>query len=284
MENFRPLSSRDREDPRFDHLHPGLPDHLKDPVRVWVERFLWAHPPMGGAYVETDLLMEIQTALQIRLDWSFSPEQAVEDLLRRMEEDGTVALDVVDFLLHDRAPETWAAELEQTLATGRSEWEVTETPEGGHWRLTKRGLGPVVETIEATRDHSQRAHTLLMRAWGKLTGLHPDASSAYSDAVRAVEVVMRPVVTPDDSNARLGKMINALRDKPGKWEFVLEGANIEDVATMADTIHRSQLDRHGTDDEDVPLFVSEDEADAALHIAIALVRLFGAELVHPADD
>jgi hypothetical protein len=258
-----------------------VPGHLKDPVRIWVERFLWVNPPTESAYPDTNLMMEMQAALQVRLDWSFSTEQAVEDLLRRMEEDDAFALDVIDFLLHQRAPEAWAEELNEMLARGRSEWEVTESPEGapGNWRLTKRGLGPIMGSIEETKDYSQRAHTLLMRAWGRLSGLHSDPSSAYGDAVRAVEVVMRPVVTPDDSKATLGKMISALRDKPEKWQVVLEDATTEDVATMANIIWRSQLDRHGTDDESVPLSVSQEEGDAAVHIAIALVRLFGADLV-----
>jgi hypothetical protein len=281
VEDFRPLSSRGKDDPQFDVLHAGLPDHLKDPIRIWVERFLWVRPPMESPYPDTGLMMEIQAALQVRLDWSFSTEQAVEDLLRRMEEDDTFAIDVLDFLLHEKAREPWADEMNEMLARGRSEWEVTESPEGapGNWRLTKRGLGPVMESIEETHDYSQRAHVLLMRAWGKLAGLRPDPSSAYGDAVRAVEVVMRPVVTPDDSQATLGKMISALRDKPEKWDVVLDGATVEDIANMANMIWRSQLDRHGTDDESVPLSVSHEEGDAAVHVAIALVRLFGANLV-----
>ncbi len=78
-------------------LHAGVPDHLKDPIRVWVERFLWVSPPMESANPDTGLMMEIQTALQVCLDWSFSAQQAVEDLLGRMEEDDTFALDVLDF-------------------------------------------------------------------------------------------------------------------------------------------------------------------------------------------
>ncbi len=90
---------------------------------------------------------------------------------------------------------------------------------------------------------------------------------------------MRPVGTPHSSQATLGTMISALRDKPEKWEVVLSGATVEDIANMAKMIWRSQLDRHGTDDESVPLTVSQEESDAAVHVAIALVRLFGADFV-----
>lgn len=69
-------------------------------------------------------------------------------------------------------------------------------------------------------------------------------------------------------------MIADIRNKPAKWTVVLEGASMENVADLASMIWTSQLDRHGTDDETVPLSVSQDEADAAVHLAIGLVRLF----------
>jgi hypothetical protein len=43
---------------------------------------------------------------------------------------------------------------------------------------------------------------------------------------------------------------------------------------MAAMIWTGQLDRHGTDDPAAPLNVDQAEADAAFHIALALVRLF----------
>lgn len=43
---------------------------------------------------------------------------------------------------------------------------------------------------------------------------------------------------------------------------------------MLAMIWQSQFDRHGTHDESVPLSVSQEQADAAVHISLALVRLF----------
>jgi hypothetical protein len=47
---------------------------------------------------------------------------------------------------------------------------------------------------------------------------------------------------------------------------------------MCKLIWKSQFDRHGTDDESVPLNASPQEADAALHLAITLVRYFAGGL------
>jgi hypothetical protein len=43
---------------------------------------------------------------------------------------------------------------------------------------------------------------------------------------------------------------------------------------MLDLLWKSQLDRHGTPDETVPLSVSLEEAEATLHLALTLVHWF----------
>jgi hypothetical protein len=48
---------------------------------------------------------------------------------------------------------------------------------------------------------------------------------------------------------------------------------------MAALVWKSQFDRHGTDDASLPLNVSQAEADAAVHISIALVRIFAGRLI-----
>jgi hypothetical protein len=76
-------------------------------------------------------------------------------------------------------------------------------------------------------------------------------------------------------------MRNAMRDAPAKWAYVL--GDLDVVITMCDSIWTGQLDRHGTDDAAVPLSVSHEQADAAFHVALALVRLFSAGLVRRVD-
>jgi len=85
------------------------------------------------------------------------------------------------------------------------------------------------------------------------------------------------VITPNDSLATWGKMIKALRDKPQKW--VAELGSISVVADMMGELWTSQLDRHGTDDESVPLSVSSAQAEAAVHLATTLVHWFKGGMV-----
>ncbi len=271
---FRPLSRRD--DPDFGEPVSGLPDYLLEPVVNWVRALCWKgdaksfHPR-----VDTDRLRTLQTALQMNrpLDWSISPEHTLDTLFSRMHENRTVALDVLDFLVQRVASDAYANELGTVLTDGGSEWEIAQvTP--NRKGLTKRTLGPTVELIEEIYSVSERAGQHLGTAWSKLRGREPDASAAYREAIKAVEAVARPVVSPDNPRATLGSIIRDLRTKPEKWEVVLDRSSATDVADLADRIWQGQVDRHGSDDPAVPLSVSLEQADAAVHLAIPLVRLF----------
>ncbi len=95
--------------------------------------------------------------------------------------------------------------------------------------------------------------------------------------MRAVEAAARPVVTPTDDLATLGKMIYDLGVKPEKSETVI--GDVDTVRKMMKTVWQSQRDRHGTDDTTKPLNVSQPAAEAAAQMAVTLVQLFRAEAI-----
>lgn len=190
-----------------------------------------------------------------------------------MAGDREFALDVLDFCVQHVASESYSEQLGNVLTIGGSEWDVsTSGDQGAH--VVRRIPGPIDDSIDAIRTDSERAHHHLEVAWSKLVGRNPDPSTAYRESVRAVESAAKPTVTPNDSTATLGKIIRAIRDKPEKWHVMLDQASSSQIAEMAELLWRGQLDRHGTDDLDAPLNVSQNEADAAFYIALALVRLF----------
>lgn len=283
MTGFRPLSSRGTADPRFDGPQEGLPDYLLRPVMNWFGGLLWITEPMYGSVPNVEVLQTLQLALRLPrpLDWSRDGESAIQNLRSRMADDREFALDVLDFFVQRVATPDYADELGKILEEGGSEWEVVELPDDGR-QLAKRVIGPVRETIDSLRNDSERAHHHLSLAWQKLVGRSPDPSGAYREAIRGVEAAAKPVVTPNDPTATLGKIIRAVRDKPEKWVVVLDKSSPGQIADMADLIWRGQLDRHGTDDPDTPLNVTQEEADAAVHIAISLSRLFAGGAIHRA--
>jgi hypothetical protein len=276
---FEPLSQRERPRSDFDGPHEGVPAWLKQSVRAWIKPFLEGQ---HGAREQTLREMEAVLRMDKPLSWSanYGP---VGSTLTRMWEKETFALDVVDFALSKCSPDSPAVrDLSKILLQGGSVWEVRGTVAGDACQLVRRTAGPIVESIEETGSLNDRAHKHLMVAWTKLMGRSPDPSRAYHEAVRAVEVVAAPVVTPDDPKATLGKIIRAINDKPEKWTVDLAEASPSQVADMAAMIWQAQFDRHGNPDEDVPLNVSQEQADAAVHVAIALVRLFAGGHVRPA--
>ena len=114
-------------------------------------------------------------------------------------------------------------------------------------------------------------------AWRKGWGRNPEASGAYNDAVRAVEAAYTPIVSPKNERATLGTVIADITNKPSKFRVRLQAdepeENVARLVSMLQMLWKSQLDRHGTSDEEVPLNVSLEEAQDAVALATTLVHL-----------
>jgi hypothetical protein len=273
--NWRPLSLRGKADARFDEPSEGLPTWLRAPVLEWVKDSFSTQ----AGWVLTDALTSLQLAFRLEPPLHGTAEwDLLADLLARIGEDDEFGLDVLDWMLHEwRQFESypsdaaeWATKLGNRLSQGGSAWEVTANDD--RFQLSRRAVGPVVQVLEQTATEATRAHSHLAAAWTKLMGRGPDPSSAYRESIRAVEAVAKPVVLPNNDRATLGQMIAALKDKPEKWTATL--GTVDDLRAQMEAVWRGQLDRHGTDDETVPLNVSQDEADAAFSTCLNLVRLF----------
>jgi hypothetical protein len=277
MSGWRPLSKRGKADARLDEPTEGLPGYLAGPVIEWV-RDCFTDPDAYPVTVRVAALQRLQ--LRFKLDQPLKwrdPQTAGASLLERIVGNEEFGLDVLDYMLHHiqeftprfTASDDIATRLNTVLHNGGSAWEVVKTRDA--FQLSRRAVGPIREAIEAIPP-ATRAHQHLVAAWNRLSGRNPDESGAYREAVRAVEAAAKPIILPSDPNATLGKMIAAMRDRPDKWSTTI--GSVDDVRQLMASVWTSQLDRHGTDDESVPLNVSADQADAAVHICLTLVRLF----------
>jgi hypothetical protein len=130
----------------------------------------------------------------------------------------------------------------------------------------------------------------LSEAWRQVFGREPNPSSGYGWAVKAVEAAAKPVVLPQDPSATLGKIHPAIREGWKKFAVELGGSAVTQqekariVAEMMQLLWKEQLDRHGTDNVDVPLTVSQEQAVAAAHTALLLVELFQTGAVRRAKE
>lgn len=254
----------------YEALHEGVPPWLMESLTAWVAGFF-----MGArGRWDADRLRQLERELRLPLAWNDDPGNT---LLADLQRDEDLFLDVVDYLLRDlrwfaNQPNYQLRSVVDMLKEAGSAWEVTR--DGRGFRLQRRVLEVVAASarqvfeVKGAGDH-------LRKAWAAAYGRQPDPSRAYSEAVKAVEAAAQPIVTPKDPKSTLGKMIPVLRDAPAKWEVVLVARpdfdRVAVVQFMAELLWQGQTDRHGTPS---PVPVSQEQAEAAVHLAALLVQWF----------
>ena len=190
--------------------------------------------------------------------------------------DHDLLLDSVDVALRwadDRA----IARLRRYLREARSAYCV-ETDGEDEYEIQYRQPAEMSELVDTEATQPGRAAEHLRTAWSKCFGLNPDPKGACREAVEAIEVAAKPVVTPTDSMPSLGKMCGAIRDKPEKWETVSEfDRSVESVRSMMELVWNEGRYRHG--DESAPLEVSQEAAEMTVQTAVLLVSWFRSERI-----
>lgn len=250
----------------YEALHEDVPLWLRQSLEDWIRACLSSET---GRW-DKDKLQCLERALRLPLDWS---EAAGPHLMTRLRSDTDLALEVVDYLLRDLESTRYAAaNLRSMLEEAGSAWMVAAKSKGC---CLERRVSQAVEASARAATVLPGSGEHLSKAWSAAYGRQPNPSFAYSEAVKAVEVAARPVVTPTDAMATLGKMINALRDAPRKWDVILAGPpnfdRVEVVRSMAALLCKGQTDRHGNAE---PVPVTQEQAEAAVHLAILLVQWF----------
>lgn len=205
--------------------------------------------------------------LQIDFSGSRLEEQAHTLVLCMCGQDDE-ALDIIDALLFlGHRPEEldemlWDVEHEYTVHTDRK-------------RLVLRVDDSAWAALAVAVSAENEASNALEQAWACQYGRSgQDASKVWDLCTQAVESVLKPLVSPNDSKATLGKMIQALEDAPRKWEFALptrerKGALITGVDSFISALRIVGYNpsRHGGSSDKVQLA----ESAVVLHQAVAIV-------------
>ncbi len=186
-------------------------------------------------------------------------------------------LDIVDWILHPQnrhgtaaegAPGAFASaciDLEDILFRGGSAWQVAEPPN----QLIKRVPEELVSDFQKATIINDPVSEHLKGAWNA-AWRHDDPSAveAYDGAVKAVEAVLVPIVIPNDPTATLGKVLNAMRDKPGKWDTRFRGEEtVEALTAMLDELWKTHGRHAGMATN------SLEQAQDAVTIAVATAAL-----------
>ena len=145
----------------------------------------------------------------------------------------------------------------------------------------------LVERIEPTlwNEHEQvtqlddQASQYMQEAWALAFGREPNLSDAWGRAIKAIETLLKPIVSPKNKKATIGSMTSVLRQSPDKWECKLPDreykANGETnvkpgIEVFIDALATIgyQPDRHGSDQ---PQDVDEATARSVVFLATTVV-------------
>jgi hypothetical protein len=275
---WRPLRVRlrgGRGVEEHETLQEGVPPWLRPSLEAWVEELL--RSPHSGQW-SFEKLRKLERELRLPLNWT---ESAGDHLLLVLHEDDELFLEVVDYLLRDRGSSSPSSFLSivTMLNEAGSAWQVVRRSHG--FGLERRVPEEVAASARKAFAAEGGAGGHLRTAWSATYGRHPNPTEAYAEAVKAVEAAAHPVVTPSDARPTLGKMVRALRDAPTKWEVVLAARPDLDrvgvVSLMADLLWQGHTDRHGGSGQGP---IRQNEAEAAVHLAILLVHWFTSGAIH----
>jgi len=276
MRQRAPRSVRGTEaEAEWDSLHEGVPPWLEQPLLTWLAALFRQGTDVYGQIVyNREVLVQLQMALRVQLNFNDPEGGAFGSLWRQAMANKTLLIDVLDWCAHF-APDLEG--LERILTKGSSVWTVGYDGDGVP-ELQRRVLPSVAELVQSAASPGTAAERYLRAAWSHVYGHHRNPSAGYLDAVRAVEAVAVPVVTPRDTVGSLGKVIPAMRDAPTKWSTVFSppiGVDaVQTAVAMMELLWRSQADRHGVPDPAPPIVTTQHEAEAALHLAATLVHWF----------
>ncbi|MFG1977028.1 hypothetical protein ACGFJC_47515 [Nonomuraea fuscirosea] len=163
-------------------------------------------------------------------------------------------------------------DLFQILEDGGSAWRITDDVGG----LTSRVDETVAQAArEAMQSAPSDARQHLRRAWDAAYGYKPDATLAYSEAVKAVEAVVVPMAIPNDRLGTLGKALAHIKQTAAKWTIAVDQsgtpASSDVLIAMLALVWHGQSDRHaGPNTAPVTL----ESAQTVLHAAATLVQWF----------
>lgn len=303
---WQPLSDREAGLPVDRTVHEGIPEHLEPGLRSWVR----------DSVVTESLVHRVVAALRLNSDAHAFDNGRLPSSARDLSRVPVgLLLDVVDCLLyldvgevahheylvkHPNAASPLAAifsksakfvdpvnTLDALLSDAASAYQVREADDVSHAGLERVVDATVADSaVEAMQqaESSGRddASFYLRSSWAKAYSLHPDASGAYVDAVRAVEDVAIPLYASTEPRATLGSVIRELDRNGTTYSMVILDNNavpakVETILSLMKLLWHGHRDRHPGGQTSAP--VTLEAAQAAVHIAVLLVQLLSTSAV-----
>lgn len=265
-QRWRPLSARESGDEIEGALFEGVPDHLDQLLREWLVDC--TQTPIRRRVAAMTRTVGLPSGHVDFKNWmaAYAPKDRL--------------LDLVDAVLYvgpepnpGRTSYMAISELDDLLLDGGSVYCVA-----GDWRGLERRVA--AETAEAaTRAMATAAAPSAAKhlgaAWKAAYGLHPNPALAYSEAVKAAEAALIPIVQPNHRRATLGTVLGELRANSAQWRIAIDHGpshtgDIGPLVVMAETLWTGQTDRHAANGP--TRAVSQGAAEGAVFLAVTLVQ------------
>lgn len=291
-ETWRPLGvNSDEEIAHYDALHEGVPSWMRTAFWEWIRSTLTVYrsysdgsgrfPMVGESLVEgmCQTLRIPLESIRMRRRGPLEGETQFEVVLQTLV-NSRQALTVADYLLA-HADNVDSESLGALLVRSKSAWTVGTR--AGHRALVRRVPAGVQMATDSVMERAGSAGVRLAKAWEALYGIEPNASIAYSHAVKAVEDAAIHVVSPSNYRATLGTVLAQLENQ-GDWKLPMEREHEKALSPdvligMMRILWHGQHDRHGGQNQWAPGDVSLDEATVAVSLAVTLVNLFDAGVI-----
>ncbi|MFD6451999.1 hypothetical protein ACFWF3_14555 [Nocardia sp. NPDC060220] len=169
-------------------------------------------------------------------------------------------------------------QIDAVLRDGSSVWKVSKSGDSLERRHDPAVMAAMRHAGESAAAVNRTvASTHLQAAWDAAHRFHPDPSTAYREAVLAVEAAAIPVVVPAQAGATLGHVLGqldrqghlyavAIRDKSGV------SVPVTAVVLMIRMLWEGHTDRHEGVTPAIP--ITKDAAQMAATLAVTLVQWF----------
>ncbi|HEX6520741.1 MAG TPA: hypothetical protein VF070_12140 [Streptosporangiaceae bacterium] len=245
----------------------GVPSHLFDPLRNWVD-----HAFGNGNYSTNDIEGGSRLASVIRwvppLNYAHTT-LTVREVTKSLASEPDLMLDAVDAALHLKKTSTVeCGKLDEVLSLGGSVWKVNND---GNGLVRRIGAATEAEFKDAT-SFSDTTSIELKEAWVNTYGRNPNASDAWDHSIKAIESCLIPIVTPSKTKATLGDVVGILNSQGHLWQLSLyDHDGDQSVAPFVSMLRLiwPNPDRHGGTNRRHP---SLDESRAVVHLAIMIVQ------------
>ena len=281
---FVPFDATDDELSALSVIRDEIPEEMEAPLRRWVMDRLRKRSMVITAddFADVGLLHEVQAALRINLGAPAGGSVLLDRAVGAIYAKGTqVIMRVTDFLLSRLDPGLEGEainSLARTLDWSQCKYRVDLS--GPAARLAARLPEGLEEVAQTAITSSQEAGPLLFKAWQYAFGLTPQPAEAMDFAVKAVELVVTPLVCPNHPNPSLGNAVAYVRDQLNwKHNLRVDGDKAPPNTTihhMLQTLWAGQHYRH-VDQNAVPPTL--EQAQAHVQLAALLVGWFASGAV-----